>query len=46
MSSQRKWCAHALFDLIVMEIHINQVEQKGLALLRKCIPEQQKEGQH
>ena len=26
-----------------MEIHIIQVGQKGLALLRKCVPEQQKE---
>ena len=29
-----------------MEIQIIQVGQKGLALLRKCIPEQQKGGQH
>jgi hypothetical protein len=29
-----------------MVIHIIQVGQKGLALLRKCVPEQQKGGQH
>ena len=32
--------------LIVMEIHIIQVGQKGLALLRKCVPEQQKGDKH
>jgi len=32
--------------LIVMEIHIIEVRKKGLASLRKCVPEQQKGGQH
>jgi hypothetical protein len=29
-----------------MEIHIIQGGQKGIALLRKCIPEQQKGDRH
>ncbi len=29
-----------------MELHIIQVGQKGLALLRKCVPEQQKGDKH
>ena len=32
--------------LIVMEIHIIQDGQKGLVLLRKCVPLQQKGGKH
>jgi hypothetical protein len=31
---------------MVMEMHIIQVGQKGLALLRKCVPEQQKGDRH
>jgi len=32
--------------LIVMEIHIIQVGKKGLVLLCKCVPLQQKGGKH